>query len=445
MRRACYQGRVEHDPAPPATAIDPDAASPAPVRRRALVAWAGYDWATGAFFTVISTFVFGPYYQRAVVGDPDAALASWSMAIGVAAAVVAVLAPLCGAAADQSRRKPWLAVATLVAVVATAGLALVRPDPVDAWLALVLVAVGTVGAELAMVFYNAMLGDLVRADRLGRWSGWGWAAGYAGGLACLVAFLFALVLEGGLLGVTGDEAWNLRLGFLGCAVWYAVFALPLFVWTPDRAGAGLSLTAAGRRAVGQVVASLRQARYHAGVLRFLLARMCYTDALTTIFALGGMYAAAALDLDTTGVLMFGIAINASAGCGAFALAWVDDWLGPKPTILAALAAVAAMVAVLLVTDTPWLFWTAALGMGLFLGPAQAASRSLMAHLAPAELRGEMFGLFALAGKATAFLGPWCVGVVTALTASQRSGMATVLVFLGVGALLLLRVPGRRDA
>ncbi|MDA3960569.1 MAG: MFS transporter, partial [Planctomycetota bacterium] len=334
---------------------------------------------------------------------------------------------------------------TAVAVLATAGVFFVRPDPSFTTLALSLVIVGTVGAELAMVFYNAMLPDLVPSRRLGRWSGWGWAAGYAGGLCCLVLFLFALVLDGAWISVPRDQALHLRIGFAGCALWFALFALPVFLFTPDRAGAGLPLAAAVRTGFGQLWHSLRNARQHTGVLRFLLARMLYTDALTTIFALGGIYAAATLNLDTTGVLVFGIAINVTAGLGAFALAWVDDWIGAKTTILLALVAVAVSIAVLLLTDSAPVFWTAALAMGLFLGPAQAASRSLMAHLAPPQLRGEMFGLFALAGKATAFLGPWCVGLLTAVSGSQRIGLSSVLVFLTLGGLILLRVPSASAA
>ena len=414
----------------------------APVTRRALVSWAMYDWATGAFFTVISTFVFAPYFTRGVAADETTGQADWSVAVGVAALVVALLAPAFGAAADQSRRKPWIAACTLVAVVATLGLGFVRPDPSSAMLALVLICIGTIGAELAGVFYNAMLPDLVPPRRVGRWSGWGWATGYFGGLLCLGLVLVVFVAQDPLVPLDREQAWHLRGGFVASGIWFAVFSLPLLLFTPDRVvGSALPLRAM-RAGYRQLARSVWRLRHEPDILKFLLARMLYTDGLTTIFALGGIYAASVLDLDDGGVLRFGIAMNVAAGIGAFTLAWADDAFGPKRTILVALAAIVVLVSLLLTTDHVPLFWCAALGMGLFLGPAQAASRSFMARLAPEQLRGELFGLFAFAGKATAFLGPWCVALLTRASDSQRVGLSGVLVFLvlGGGLLLLVREP-----
>ena len=141
--------------------------------------------------------------------------------------------------------------------------------------------------------------------------------------------------------------------------------------------------------------------------------------------------------------MFGIAINLTAGLGAAGFAWVDDWIGPKRTIQIAVSGIAVLGAGLVLVEGKTLFWVFALPLGIFVGPAQSASRSLMAHLAPEEMRTEMFGLYALSGKATAFVGPAVLAWVTVLFDSQRAGMATILVFFVVGLVLLAGVPDRR--
>jgi UMF1 family MFS transporter len=168
--------------------------------------------------------------------------------------------------------------------------------------------------------------------------------------------------------------------------------------------------------------------------------MIYTDGLNTLFAFGGIYAAGTFSMRLEEVLMFGIALNVSAGLGSAAFAWIDDWLGPKPTIAFSLVAVIVLGAAMLLTESKTTFWILGVSIGAFFGPIQAASRSFMARLAPREIQTEMFGLYALTGKATAFLGPMALGWATLAYQSQRVGMATVLVFFVVGLVALLMVP-----
>ncbi len=138
-------------------------------------------------------------------------------------------------------------------------------------------------------------------------------------------------------------------------------------------------------------------------------------------------------------LIFGIVMNVTAGLGAAAFAWIDDWIGAKRTVLIALAGLTVFGAALILVHAKLWFWILAPVLGVFFGPAQSASRSLMARLAPPELRTEMFGLYAFSGKSTAFVGPFIYGVFTKAFGTDRAGMATVLVFLVVGFLLLLPV------
>jgi UMF1 family MFS transporter len=175
--------------------------------------------------------------------------------------------------------------------------------------------------------------------------------------------------------------------------------------------------------------------------------MLYTDGLNTLFAIGGVYVAVTFGMGFTEILIFGIAMNVSAAVGAFAFGWVDDRIGPKRTILIALTAMLLIGTGLVLATTKTQLWALAIPLGLFLGPAQSASRSLMARLAPKAMVAEFFGLYALSGKATAFLGPAVFGLVTDMADSQRFGMATILVFIALGGLVLLPVrdPSRRSA
>jgi UMF1 family MFS transporter len=172
---------------------------------------------------------------------------------------------------------------------------------------------------------------------------------------------------------------------------------------------------------------------------FLIAHMIYTDGLNTLFTVGGVYAAVTFGMDVQQVMLFGIAINVTAGIGAFAFGWIDDWIGPKRTLYIAIGSMSVLGLILLLIETQLMFWVFALPLGVFFGPAQAASRSLMARIVPSHLQAEMFGLYSLSGKATAFTGPAAFGAATAMFESQRAGMATLLFFFLAGMLLLIPV------
>ncbi len=409
--------------------------------RRAIVSWCLYDWANSAYPTVVTTFVFGAYFTKAVAVTPEAGTAAWGYAVGTAGLAVALLGPVLGAGADQAgRRKPWLAVFTAAGALTTALLWFTLPDPHYVVWALVFVALSSIAFEFGMVFYNAMLPDLVGPDRVGRVSGWGWGLGYAGGLACLVIALFGFVqAEPPLFGVSTEAAGHVRAVTLLAAAWFALFALPLFAFTPDRPALQLGVMQAVGEGFAALRETLRQIRNYAAIVRFLVARMFYADGLVTLFAVGGIYAAGTFGMSFGEVIQFGIALNVTAGIGAFVFAWADDRIGAKPVIVIALLALILLGAAALVVSSKTAFWAIGMALGVFVGPAQAASRSLMARLAPPQMRTEMFGLYALSGKATAFLGPLAFGFATDLFDSQRAGMATILVFLSAGLVLLLPV------
>ena len=410
---------------------------------RKVAAWALYDWANSAVPTVIITFIFSAYFTRSVAPDEVVGSQVWGNVVGISGLIVALLGPVLGSAADHTgRRKPWILLFTLLCVASTAALWWITPDASLMWQAALLVGLATIGLELAIVLYNAMLPDLASRETIGRWSGWGWALGYAGGLLCLVTVLFLFIEEGTRIGSFDTEsAEHLRAGFVFVAAWFALFSIPFFLFTKEESGkSGVPLGRAVREGLAQLADTARHVRRYSHIVRFLLARIFYVDGMATLFAFGGVFAAGTFGMDERAILLFGIALNLSAGLGAFLFAWIDDHIGSQRTILLSLAGIIIPGTVLLLAKSEMLFWIAGLTIGIFVGPVQAASRSYMARVAPPDMTNQMFGLFAFSGKATAFLGPLLVGWITWLSGSQRIGMSTIIVLLCIGFLIMLTVP-----
>lgn len=407
------------------------------MKKGPVIAWSLFDFANSAFTTIIVTFVFAAYFAQGVAADPTTGGSQWSLAMGIAGLIIAVISPVFGAIADQTgRRKPWLAGVSVLCVIATALLWYVRPDAADVPFALACVIVATVGFEVGLLFYNAMLPEVAPPAMLGRVSGWAWALGYAGGLVSLLIALFVFVqADPPPFGLDKDQAEHVRATAILVAGWFALFALPLFLMVKED-GNGVPIGKAVSGGLRQLVQTFRQARAHGNALRFLVAAMIYSDGVHTVFALGGVYAAVVFGMELGDVILLGIALNVTAGLGALIFAWVDDRIGSKRTISISLWALVAATIAVLFAPTPITFWIAALIMSTFFGPVQAASRTMMARIAPPDMRGEMFGLFSLSGKVTAFAGPALVGGVAAATDNYRLGMAVVPVFLLIGLWLL---------
>lgn len=409
-------------------------------------AWALFDWANSPFTTLIITFVFPAYFATAIVGNQVEGQAIWGYAIAASGLVVALLSPPLGAIADVGgRRKPWIMGFTMLCIGGSTLLWFAAPVAGSAPFALVCVVIANLGFEFGAMFNNAILPDIVVKERLGRLSGWAWGLGYAGGLTALAVALVAFVQpERGPFGLDREQAEHVRIIGPLVAVWFGLFVWPLFVFTPDRPGRGRTIATAipeGLRSLRETLKGLRARRE---VLLFLLAHMLYADGLVTLFAFGGVYVSGTFGMSLSEVIVFGVVLNVTAGLGAFLFGWVDDWIGSRRTAALSLAGlILASVAAVSVQTDLWL-WVSGCFIGLFVGPVQAASRSLMARLSPPNQQAEYFGLYALSGKATAFAGPIFVAIVTDATGSQRLGLATIIGFLIAG-LILLQASGARDS
>jgi UMF1 family MFS transporter len=403
---------------------------------RAIWAWALYDFACSPFTTLVVTFIYATYFAQAVPGGVERGTVLWSRGVAITGIVVAVLSPILGALADRGGfRKLFLVATTMVCVAATTALYWIEPDLVLAAIACFVIA--NVAFETSEVFYNAFLPDIAPPDRIGRVSGIGWGLGYAGGLLALVVALVALVQpETPWFGFAKEGAENIRATNLLVAVWYLVFSIPTFlVLREDKS----RISARGnvvREAYRQLRDTFVEIRRYRQIVRLLVARLFYNDGLITVFAFGGIYAAGTFGFTFEEILVFGIALNVAAGAGAFALGWVDDRLGGKRTIAISLWGLILSALLAVLAPNKAVFWLAGIGVGIFAGPNQSASRSLLGRFVPPDKENEFFGFFAFSGKATAFLGPFVLGVLTQISGSQRVGVSVVVVLLLIGLWLL---------
>ena len=249
-----------------------------PASSKQLAAWCLYDWANSAYPTVITTFVFAAYFTKGVAVDPITGTSQWGLAISISALCVALIGPLLGAIADHSgRRKPWLFSFTFISALCAMGLWFVTPEPGSVFMALFFVGVGTFAFELGMIFYNAMLPDLSPPRKIGRWSGWGWGLGYVGGLTCLALTLVAFVQTGNpWFGLDKEMAEHLRATGPMVGLWMLIFAVPLFIFTPDKPS-GAGFTEASKRGITSLIETFKHVTQHTNIARFLIARMIYTD------------------------------------------------------------------------------------------------------------------------------------------------------------------------
>lgn len=388
---------------------------------------------------MIQTFVFAQYFVKQVAYNEIFGTTAWGTVTGASALVVGLIGPILGAVADQSGgRKLWVGAFTLLCIIPTALLWYVHPSHQYVWMALWCVGIGAVGAEGAYIFYNAMLPELAPPAELGRWSGWGWGMGYAGGMAALILSLLLFVQPTPWMMLDHGHSEAIRATFLLAAAWYTLFALPLFLFTPP-SPRGLPIRNSVKNGLQQLGRTFLEIRKYRTIVKFLIAKMFYIDGLATLFAFGGIYAATTFGMEEAEVLKFGIAMSITAGLGSAGLAFLDDMIGSKRVILYSLVGlIIPGICAILVTQKA-LFWLFGLTMCLFVGPVQSSSRSLMARIAPEHMRREMFGFYMFSGKATAFLGPLAYGWVAYMMDSLRWGMSTIILLFIIGGVILATI------
>lgn len=404
--------------------------------------WAFYDWANSSFTTIILTFVYAAYFVKAVAPDETAGAAWWSYALAASGLGLAILGPVCGAIADHlGSLKRWTGTTMALCLIGTLLMwnAVPHADMAAIWMVLAALVLANIGFELSIVFNNALLPYVTSHDRLGQVSSLAWGVGYFGGLCSLVFVLFGLIGLGDIkpwIELPQENSEHIRAAVIVVAGWYLLFSLPFFFFVPDKPAQSVTVAAALRQGVASLKESLKDLVTDKMWRNFMIGSAIYRDGLATLFAIGGIYAAARYDMQTADILLFGIGMNVTAGLGCIAASFVEDRIGSLRTVKFSLIGLSVVgVGVLLAPDKA-MFLTAAMVLGLFVGPVQSASRTLVARLSPPEEVTERYGLYALTGRAVAFMGPLCFGVATSLFNSQQAGMATILLFWVIGFMMV---------
>ena len=406
--------------------------------RQNIFVWSLYDFANSAFTTLVVTFIYAAYFTKAIAENEIIGTALWSRAISLTAIIVAIASPIMGVIADKANlRKTILVFMTYTSIFGSIMLYFAMPGEVMKALAWFVIA--NIGFELGGVFYNAYLPEIAPENKIGRVSGYGWSFGYVGGLLCLVIALIGFVNpEIPWFGFSKVAGENIRATNILVAVWFGIFSLPMILILKTKPKGKYTTSKFNfLSGINELVHTFREIKKYKQVVKFLLARMIYNDGLVTIFAFGGIYAAGTFGFSFEEIMIFGIVLNVTAGIGAFIFGFLDDKLGGKLTIQITLICLIVAGLMAIFAQSKLYFWIAGIIVGIFSGPNQAASRSLMGRFTPKLRENEFYGFFAFSGKMTAFIGPLCLGILTQVFDSQRVGVS-IVVFLFVLGLFLLK-------
>ena len=410
-------------------------------KNRKVFIWCLFDWANSPYPTVILTFVFSAYFTKLVAEDEISGTFLWSQTIAFSGLFMAVIAPILGAISDETgKKKIWILVFSILAILATMNLWFVLPDKKSVPLALIAIAISLIAFEFCTIFYNATLIQVANSSSIGKVSGLGWAAGYIGAIICLLICLFGLVERNfSFLRLDIDQSEHIRATTIVVGLWWFIFSLPFFIFFKEGKEAAHFSSRHILEGLKRLFTTIKNIKHYRPIMLFLLARMFYADGLLVVFQFGGIYAAGTFGMTFSEILKFGIAMNIFAGLGAFVFAWVEDWLTSKTTIFISLIGLVVFGSALLFIEAQSYFWAFGLGLSFFIGPAQSASRAFLARLTPKQLHGEMYGLFAMSGKATSFIGPMLFGWLTILFETQRAGMFVAVAFWLMGIIVLVFV------
>ena len=418
--------------------------------RRATWAWALWDWAEQPYPTMIQTFIFATYITSSAFGDKDTNTSVLSVGSIIASVLVAVSAPIFGRRSDDSgKRKFWLLANSVILIAIMAMSYFVFPDPAFLIFGVVLYAIGSVVQETAFINYYAMLKQVTTKDNMGKVSGLAWGLGYVGGIILLLVSLVGFVLpDQPWFGISTDQAENIRVLFLFSAIWMLVFTIPLAIFVPEVKARNTAAKESILESYKALWAQLKGLSKHSpDTLRFLIASAVYRDGLAGVFMYGAILGSVAFGFSTTQVIFYGIAANVVAGVGAALGGWLDNRIGTKTTIVASLTGLllAGLGVFAFAGAGKITYWIGGLILCLFVGPAQASSRTFVARFTPEGREGEIFGIYQTTGKITSFLSPsfWLIstGIATAAGVAHSAifGILGLMVVLGAGLWLLLRV------
>ena len=433
--------------------------------RLARYSWTMFDFANQPFYTLIMTFVFSVYFTDVFIVGADGAQ-KLTLTQTISGLAIAILSPVLGSITDiKGNRKLLMGITSVLFIIGMALLWYSPPGAPDGiWLVMFGLILASAMVGFSEVFNNSALATIETPENSGWLSGMGYGVGYIAGLVALILFLIILVWPGGetenLYGLNTSEYEHIRIVGPLCAIWYAVFIIPLFLFTPDSKKNQISVMNSIKIGLTNFINTFKEVRKYKNIFTFLITRMFYQDALNALFVVGGVYASLVVGMTLTQVLILGIILNVLSGPSSIYGGYLNDAIGSKNVINLSLwgLLVSGVLGLSIDRDTIFYFFTVneysssveeftfgifnsvsqvtyicvVIGISIFYGPAQTASRALMVKLAPQEKMTEFFGLYAFAGKSTAWLVPGLMSIILAFTGSLQYAMISIIFFNLIG-------------
>ena len=396
-----------------------------------------YDFANSAFTTIIITFIFATYFAKQIAPNPVLGQSYWGWAIGITGLLVALIGPLIGSFADKKNcTEFFIKLFTIICIILTSFLWFSKPSEKYLLYTLIIVALANFFYELSLIFYNSILKRISNSNNLGKSSGFSFALGYIGGIliliVCIKIFIDNEVLP---FGLSKENSENIRATSIVVALWYLIFSIPFLFSLKKKIKNKIERSSNN-------IKKIKNLFWDKGLNnlgKFLLARMLYADGLNAIIIMGGIFAVGVFNLEIKDLLVLSVLMNITAFIGAIIGGYANDKFSSKSVIIFSLLGLIFSSAIILFIKTKIFFLIFASINGFFIGPIQSASRVFITKSIDENNQASGFGLFALSGKLTSFIGPLLVSTLTYISNSQRIGFSAAIILLLIGLLILLKV------
>ena len=396
-----------------------------------------YDFANSAFTTIVITFIFSTYFAKQIAPNPILGQSYWGWAIGTTGILVAIIGPILGSIADKKNyTELFIKLFTIMCISLTALLWFSKPSEKYLLFTLIIVASANFFYELSLIFYNSILKRIAEPSDLGKSSGFSFALGYIGGILILIVCI-KIFIDNDVLpfGLSKENSENIRATSIVVAVWYLIFSIPFLFSLKKKINNKIELSSDNIKKIKDLI--WNNGLNNLG--KFLIARMLYADGLNAIIVMGGIFAVGVFNLEIKDLLILSILMNVTAFIGAIVGGYANDKFSSKSVIIFSLLGLIISSSIILFVKSQLFFLIFAAINGFFIGPIQSASRVFITKSIDENNQASGFGLFALSGKLTSFIGPLLVSTITYISSSQRIGFSSAIILLLIGLLILLKV------
>ena len=396
-----------------------------------------YDFANSAFTTIIITFIFSTYFAKQIAPNPVLGQSYWGWAIGTTGILVAIIGPILGSYADKKNfTEFFIKLFTIICISLTTLLWFSKPSEKYLLFTLIIVALANFFYELSLIFYNSILKRISKTSDLGKSSGFSFALGYIGGILILIICI-KIFIDNDVLpfGLSKENSENIRATSIVVAVWYLIFSIPFLFSLKKKINNKIEQSSDNIKKIKDLI--WNNGLNNLG--KFLIARMLYADGLNAIIVMGGIFAVGVFNLEIKDLLILSILMNVTAFIGAIVGGYANDKFSSKSVIIFSLLGLIISSSIILFVKSQLFFLIFAAINGFFIGPIQSASRVFITKSIDENNQASGFGLFALSGKLTSFIGPLLVSTITYISSSQRIGFSSAIILLLIGLLILLKV------